>query len=441
MDYRHLYDGIEDKIKLANGESVTSINFDNGATTPPLKSVTKLIQDNIKNYGPIARGVGAKGEYCTTMFERARETILKFFGLKGSNSYTVIYTKSDTEGLNILANVLIKDKEDMILTTRMEHHANDLPFRRVGKVVHVDVDELGRINIDNIEDELIKANGKIKVVTVTGASNVTGYLNPIHEIAKIAHKYNALIVVDGAQLVAHEKVNINGNCKEEMIDFFTFSAHKAYAPFGSGAIVGLKEYLKDSDPFLSGGGCVAGVFDESVIWSPIPERYEGGTQNFFGVIAMAKALDDLQNIGFDNIKNHEKYIKDYMINSMKNINNVMLYGDTNYTDDRLGVITFNVNDMNYESVAVNMATEKGISLRCGKFCSHPYVYRLLGVSDCDGYKDIVSGESYHGMVRASLGLYNTIEEANIFLDQLDYIANVMKRSHRKHRKPNRKIRF
>ncbi|MGX4599015.1 aminotransferase class V-fold PLP-dependent enzyme [Faecalimicrobium sp. JNUCC 81] len=441
MDYRYLYDGIDDKVKLASGEKITPINFDNGATTPPLKSVTKLIQDNIKNYGPIARGVGPKGEYCTTMFEKSREIILNFFGLKGCNTHTVVYTKSDTEGLNILANALIKNKDDMILTTRMEHHANDLPFRKSGKVVHVDVDKLGRINIDDIEQELVKANGKIKVVTVTGASNVTGYLTPIHDIAKLAHKYNALIIVDGAQLVAHEKVDMKGYNEDEMIDFITFSAHKAYAPFGSGAIVGLKDYLKDSDPFLSGGGCVAGVFDESVIWSSIPERFEAGTQNFFGVIAMAKALEELQNIGFENIKNHEKNIKEYLINSMNCINNVILYGDTDYIDDRLGVITFNIKDMNYEAVAVNMATEKGISLRAGKFCAHPYVYRLLGVSDCDGYRDVVSGAFNDGMVRASIGLYNTIDEANIFLEQLDYIANVLRKSNRRYKKTIRKIKF
>ena len=154
--------------------------------------------------------------------------------------YTVIYTKSDTEGLNILANVLIKDKEDMTLTTRMEHHANDLPFRRVGKMAYVEVDELGRVKVDDIEEELIKAGGKIKVVTVTGASNVTGYTTPIHDIAKIAHKYGAFIIVDAAQLVSHKEVNMKGNSKDEEIDFLTFSAHKAYAPFGSGAIVGKK---------------------------------------------------------------------------------------------------------------------------------------------------------------------------------------------------------
>ena len=440
MDYRNLYDGIDEQVKLPSGAFITPINFDNGATTPPLKSVTKIIADNIQNYGPIARGVGFKGEYCTNMFDDCRKKILDFFGLSECDSHTVVYTKSDTESLNILANTLIKNKDDMILTTRMEHHANDLPFRNVGKVVYVDVDKLGRINIDDIEETLIKYKGKIKIITITGASNVTGYINPIHEVAALAHKYNALIIVDGAQLIAHKKVDMKGSCESESIDFFTFSAHKAYAPFGSGAIVGRKDYLNSNTPFLSGGGCVAGVFDDNIIWTGVPEKFEAGTQNFFGVIAMAKAMEDLQNIGFNNIENHESMLKNYLISNMKKIRNVILYGDTTYTDDRIGVIAFNVMEREYGDLAIKMATERGISLRAGKFCAHPYVYRLLNVSNCDAYRDVVSGEYCYGMVRASLGLYNTKEEADIFLNQLEYIAN-RKNPNRVYRKPKGRIRF
>ena len=439
MDYRNLFDGIDDKIKLSNGVLLTPINFDNGATTPPLKSVTQIIYDNIKNYGPIARGVGFKGEYCTTMFNKARDIILDFFCVLDNDDYTVIYTKSDTEGLNALANVLIQDKDDIVLTTRMEHHANDLPFRRVAKMVYVEVDVLGRINIDDIEEELIKANGKIKVVTITGASNVTGYITPIHDIARLAHKYGAVIIVDGAQLIAHREVNLAGNSKDEKIDFLTFSAHKAYAPFGSGAIVGKKDYLNEEDPFLSGGGCVAGVFDERLIWTAVPEKYEAGTQNFFGAIAMAKALSDLKNIGFQNIEMHEKLLKDYIINSMKSIKNVIMYGDVDYTDDRIGVIPFNIKNRDYSEVSIKMATENAISLRSGKFCAHTYVYRLLGVSDSDAYRDVISGEYFYGMIRASLGLYNTKDEADIFLNELDQISN--SRNSRRVRKHIGRIRF
>lgn len=425
MNYRDLFDGINEPIKLPNGSLVTPINFDNGATTPPLKSVTQLIKDNIKNYGPIARGVGFKGEYCTKEFEKSRDMILDFFNIKNNNTHTVIYTKSNTESLNILANLLIKNKEDITLTTRMEHHANDLPFRNVGKVEYIDVDKHGRLIFEDIEKKLIKANGKIKIITITGASNVTGYINPIYDIAKLAHKYNAKIIVDAAQLVAHKKINMKGECEDQLIDFLTFSAHKSYAPFGCGAIIGIKKYLKDLDPFLSGGGCVSGVFDNNIIWNAIPDRFEAGTQNFFGVITMAKALEDLSNIGFYNIEHHEMKIKNYLIEHMKKIDKVILYGDVNYTLDRLGVITFNIKDLDYDVVGEKLANNKGISLRCGKFCAHPYVYRLLDINDEDAYRDVVNGTYKYGMVRISIGLYNTIEEAKIFIKELKSIVNIL----------------
>ncbi|MGL5693438.1 MAG: aminotransferase class V-fold PLP-dependent enzyme [Peptostreptococcaceae bacterium] len=421
-NYRNLFAGIDEKIKLEDGSYVTPINFDNGATTPPLNSVVRLIEDNIKNYGPIARGVGIKGEYCTDLFEKSREDILAFFNLKYNKSHTVIYTKSDTEALNILAKMLIKNKDDIILTTRLEHHANDLPFRMVGKVVYAEVDNLGRVKLEDIEDKLVKYKGKIKLVTITGASNVTGYMLPIHKIAKLAHKYDAKIIVDAAQLVAHKDIDMKGTCEEELIDFLTFSAHKSYAPFGSGAIVGLKKELKDLEPVLVGGGCVAAVCDESTILSGIPSRFEAGTQNFFGVIAMVNALNELQRIGFDNIKEHEAMLKEYLLKEMKKINNLTLYGDCSNIDDRLGVICFNINNMYYEDVGEKMADESGISLRCGKFCAHPYVFRLLEISDDEAYNDMVSGEYKYGMVRASLGLYNTIEEADLFLNKLEAIC-------------------
>lgn len=422
MTYRELFEGIETEVKLSNGSYIIPINFDNGATTPPLKSVINTILEDIKYYGPIARGLGQKGDICTKKFEEARENVLDFFNLKGNNTHTVIFTKSDTEGLNLLANILIKDNNTKVLTTRMEHHANDLPFRYKSQVLYVDVDSLGRINIDDIRKKLAEHKGKIRLVTITGASNVTGYINPINEIAKICHENDAKIIVDAAQLVAHKDINMKGNTKDEQIDFLTFSAHKAYAPFGSGAIVGLIEDLKDVDPFLRGGGCVKGVFDENVIWALPPQLHEAGTQNFLGVMAMVQALKDLKQIGFDNIQSHELYIKDYLIKEMKKIDKVILYGDTENTNDRLGVISFNINGMNYEEVAMKMANDMGIALRCGKFCAHPYAYRLLGVSDMNGYIDVVSDEENLGLIRVSLGLYNTIEEAKTFIEALQYIV-------------------
>ena len=348
--------------------------------------------------------------------------MLKFFNLQDTNTHTVIYTKTTTESLNILANILIKNKNDKVLTTRMEHHANDLPWRKNDTVEYVDVDELGRIKIEDIENKLKKENGNIKIVSVTGASNVTGYINPIHEIARLAHKYGAIIVVDGAQLVAHKEVDMKGKDPSEQIDFLVFSAHKIYAPFGSGVIVGLIKDLDVKEPFVKGGGCVDYVFDDNVIWSEPPSLHEAGSPNFIGAMAMVRALEELKKIGFENIYNHERKIKDYLIEEMKKIDNVTIYGDTENTEDRLGVISFNIKNKDCYKVADIFAKESAVSLRAGKFCAHPYVARLLKVSNSYEEYEKNLDDADFGMVRLSIGLYNTMEEAKIFIDELKRIA-------------------
>ena len=290
LDYRKIFLGVDVKFKLENGKKLIPIGFDNGATTPALKCVFDEVYNNLLIYGSIGRGQGPKGELSTRKYEESRDKVLKFFNLQDTNTHTVIYTKTTTESLNILANILIKNKNDKVLTTRMEHHANDLPWRKNATVEYVDVDELGRIKIEDIENKLKKENGNIKIVSVTGASNVTGYINPIHEIARLAHKYGAIIVVDGAQLVAHKEVDMKGKDPSEQIDFLVFSAHKTYAPFGSGVIVGLIKYLDVKEPFVKGGGCVDYVFDDNVIWSEPPSLHEAGSPNFIGAFLLIPRL-------------------------------------------------------------------------------------------------------------------------------------------------------
>lgn len=415
MNYRNLFDGVNNPIKLDNGRAIVPINFDNGATTPPLRSAVTTINNNIKNYASIGRGAGQKADFCTKKFEESREDILEFFHLKNTNKHTVIFVKSTTEGLNLLANVLMKDKKELVLTTRMEHHANDIPWRYTSRVDYIEVDNLGRIQMEDIERKLKRYRGQVKYVTITAASNVTGYINDINKIAKICHKYGAKIIVDGAQIVAHHEVNMQGECEEEQIDFLVFSAHKAYAPFGSGAVIGLKDYLSEVEPFLKGGGIVEHVYDDSLEWNRIPERLEAGTQNFLGVIAMARALNDLRSIGFDNIALHEKQIKEHLIHEMLKMDHVILYGDNINIDDRLGIICFNVKDQKFETVAEDFAKEKGISMRYGKFCAHPYCDRLLGDRFRSTYEKT---KEETGMIRISLGLYNTMDEAKVFIKHL-----------------------
>lgn len=422
VDYRDLFDGIDFSIRLGDGAYATPICFDNAATTPPFKCVDEEILKQMQMYGSIGRGKGPKSEYSTKFYENCREYVKSYFNLKSDDRYTVIFTKNTTEGINLLANTLINSKSDKVLITRMEHHANDLPWRYKADVVYIDVDKQGKIKISDIEEQLIKNKGEIKFVSIAGSSNVTGYVNPIHKIAKLAHKYGAKIIVDAAQLAPHREINMKGNNDNDQIDFLALSAHKMYSPYGSGLVIGLKEYLESKEPFLKGGGAVDIVFDRDIYWSNSPERFEAGTPNYLGVVALYKAMDKLKEIGFDNIQEHEEFLKDRLIKGLKDINKVILYGDPDYKY-RLGVVTFNVDGISSDTVSDRLSYIRGIAVRQGAFCAHTYVRRLLGIDDLKGQELFKSGQKAPGMVRASLGLYNTSEEIDEFLNTMEFIIN------------------
>lgn len=423
--YRNLIIGVDEPVQLQNGKMAIPIGFDNGATTPSFKSAYRAFSRGLMTYGAVARGTGQKSEITTKYYEDARQIILNFFNVGKNDDYTAVFAKTTTECINILANVLIKDKSEKVLTTRMEHHANDLPWRKTSTVDYVEVDEKGRLKIDELEDKLKKGKGKIKYVSVTGASNVTGYVNPIHEIATLCHRYNAKIIVDGAQLVAHKKVNMLGNKPSERIDFLVFSSHKAYAPYGCGVIVGLKKDLSNVEPFLRGGGCVKAVLDDDVIWDDVPELHEAGSPNSLGAMATGRALQQLKQIGMSNIYEHEKELKEYLIREMRKIDGVTLYGDIENIDDRLGIIAFNIEGGNFKDMAKRFADEMAIALRPGKFCAHPYCNRLLGLTYEDAYNCAYNGAPQVGMLRASLGIYNTQREAEMFIAYIKYLISTL----------------
>ncbi|WP_343346802.1 aminotransferase class V-fold PLP-dependent enzyme [Terrisporobacter petrolearius] len=423
--YRDLFIGVDNPVQLADGKMAMPIGFDNGATTPSLKSSYRELCKGLITYGAVARGTGQKSEITTQKYEDARQIILDFFNVGSDSRYTAVFGKTTTECMNLLANVLIKSKDDKIITTRMEHHANDLPWRYSATVEYIDVDKMGRISLDNIEEQLKGNNGRIKYVTITGASNVTGYINPIHEIAKICHKYNAKIIVDGAQIVAHKEVNMKGQKPGEEIDFLVFSSHKTYSPYGTGVIVGLKEDLSNVTPFLKGGACVKAVTDYDVIWDEPPTLHEAGSPNSLAAMATGRALQELKQIGFDNIYEHEMMLKEFIISEMKKIDRVILYGDNENIDDRLGIIVFNIDGENYKTIGKRFADEMAIALRTGKFCAHPYVNRLMGVKDEIAYDNAYNNKPTNGMLRASLGLYNTVEEARAFIAYTKYLVSTL----------------
>ena len=421
--------GIDEKMELANGSKKTVTNFDNAATTPALQPVADEVEEELKKYGSIGRGFSPKSDYSTDLYNNTRDKVLEFVGAD-PETYTVFYVNNTTDGLNKLASALIENKSDVVLTTRIEHHSNDLPWRENGTVIYAEVDDQGRVMYDEIEKQL--KNNKVKYVSVTAASNVTGYVTDVHRVAKLAHKYGAKIIVDGAQIVAHRKFSMLGETEDENIDFFVFSAHKMYSPYGGGAVVGLTDVLREHMPKFYGGGTISIVGDDWVEYADAPKSYEAGSPNYPGVIGLGKAIDILEEVGFDNIEAHEKALNQRLVDGLLKMDNVIVYGDSKDLSDRVGVITFNFSDINTHLLAEQLSQQYAIATRRGAFCANPYVWRLYGLTD-EEVRNFAecSDVNTPGMIRVSFGIYNTEEE-------VDYLLKVLPDAIKRAKKENDK---
>ncbi len=409
--------GLETPVKLQDGTEKILINFDNAATTPALTPVADAVNSELLMYGSIGRGFSGKSNHSTDVYWATRDKVLNFLNAD-KNVYTCVYVNTTTDGLNKLASALVKSKDDLVLCTRIEHHANDLPWRERCKTIYAEVDEKGRIIYDDMERLLTENEGKVKYVCVTAASNVTGYVTDVHRVAKMAHAHGAKIIVDGAQIVAHRKFSMKGETPEEDIDFFVFSAHKMYSPYGGGAIVGLTSVMDENKPEFYGGGMVEIVADNWVQYKKAPETYEAGSPNYPGIVGLGKAIDILQQIGFDAIQEHEQKLIRRLMDGLLKMDHAVVYGDTENISDRVGVVTFNFYNANSMTLATILSEEGGIATRRGAFCAHPYVWRLMGFKDDDdalqSFVGCVDGKT-PGMIRISFGIYNTEEEVDEFL--------------------------
>ncbi|MBR6120140.1 MAG: aminotransferase class V-fold PLP-dependent enzyme [Oscillospiraceae bacterium] len=418
--------GVEEPIELLDGTRRPLINFDNAATTPALQPVADAVNEELKLYGSIGRGFSQKSNHSTDLYNSTRDKVLQFVGAD-PDSYTCFYVNNTTDGLNKLASALIESEDDLVLVTRIEHHANDLSWRERCNVIWSEVDEQGRVDYDDMERLLTEYDGKIKYVSVTAASNVTGYVTDVHRVAKMAHAHGAKLVVDGAQIVAHRKFSMLGSTPEENVDFFVFSAHKMYSPYGGGAVVGLAEVLNEHMPEFYGGGIVNIVRDETQTYKNAPASYEAGSPNYPGVVGLGKAIDVLQSVGFDAIEAHEKALNRRLIDGLKKLDNVIIYGDTENLEDRVGVVTFNFSDLNSYALARVLSEQGGVATRRGAFCAHPYVWRLMGIPEeqLNEFEECTDVNT-PGMIRISFGIYNTEEEVDQLLEMLPEMIETAK---------------
>jgi cysteine desulfurase/selenocysteine lyase len=428
-DLELLFVGTETEVPLLDGKTTRYINFDNAASTPPLKAVQKAVNDFMPYYSSVHRGTGYKSQLSTEMYEQARQITMEFVGADPL-THTCIYGKNTTEAINKLARRFPFTKErNLVLTTAMEHHSNDLPWRAQAEVVHIAVHPDGSLDLVDFDAKLVEFGDRVALVSVTGGSNVTGFITPIHDLAEKSHAAGAYFMADCAQLTPHRKVEMLPLDDPRHLDFVSISAHKMYAPYGTGALIGRRDVFERGDPDMVGGGVVEIVTLDEVVWAEPPDRDEAGSPNHIGAIALAAAAVSLTEIGMETVAAHEAELTAHALRRLAEVDGIRLFGDTDPENaaNRLGVIPFQLEQIDHFKVAAILGHEFGIGVRNGCFCAHPLILHLLEVDEEESrrVRDEMmqkKRDNMPGLIRASFGLYNTFQDVDRFVDALKAIA-------------------
>jgi selenocysteine lyase/cysteine desulfurase len=346
------------------------------------------------------------------------------FAGRGERDDVVILVRNTTEAINHLAYRLRLGPNDVVVTSVVEHHANLLPWGRVATRRVIECDERGTFAVDDVLVAL-DAKPAPRLLAVTGASNVTGWMPPIEEMIAAAHSRGIPVLIDAAQLAPHRRLPASA-------DYVVFSGHKMYAPFGTGVLIGPRATFMTGDPFLVGGGAVDLVDLDEVVWTSPPEREEAGSPNVIGAVALHAAIDELEAIGFEAIEAHDNEIAHALRSGLANIEGVHLLGP-DLTTLTLPVASFTVEGVPHALVAARLSAEFAIGVRHGCFCAHPYLVRLLGVrgASLEAFRELAkTGQraALPGAVRASAGLTTTPDDVKTLLEAVTEIASGLQAS-------------
>jgi selenocysteine lyase/cysteine desulfurase len=428
--------GLDTEYTLVNGERSRRIYLDSTASTLRLGVVQQVLDRFQPHYANTHSVLHFSAKLSTQEYRWAHDMVLDFVGAD-PELYTAFFLGSGTTaGMNRVARTLREKRpeRDVVVSTIMEHHSNDLPHRKhYREVVHVParmaVHALGCVDLEGIEEALREYGERVNYVAITGVSNVTGIINPVHEIAELAHRYGTLIVVDGAQLVAHLPVQVSGQGDRDL-DVLVFSGHKIYAPGSPGVVVTRMDLFADLEPQEVGGGMVDRVYvNRYTVSQEFPDREEAGTPNITGAIGLAASLYALSKVGMDLVAEEECQLIEYALQRMEEIEDVVVYGETDCrVCQRAGAIAFNVRDLDHGLVAAALNDYFNIATRNECFCAHPYVREMITYSltenteyiseeDLDDYAEL-----RRGMVRASFGIYSTREDVDRLTAALKHIA-------------------
>jgi selenocysteine lyase/cysteine desulfurase len=401
------------EVPLVGGGTARYANLDFAASAPVLTEVWDQVRAFLPWYSSVHRGAGFRSLVATAAYEGARGAVRSFLG--GRPDDTVIFTRNTTDAINLLARCL--PAEMAVVTHLSEHHANLLPWRRYHAAIELPVPESSGHLLATVDAALGRIpDGLSSLLAVTGASNVTGEVWPVAELAALAHRHGARILVDCAQLAPHRPVDIAGLD----LDWVALSGHKLYAPFGAGALVGRPDWLAGGEGYLAGGGAVAEVSADAVTWTDLPDRHEGGSPNVVGAFAMAAACTALRRIGMDSVAADEARLGDLLRSRLGRVPGLTTYATWPDHPDRLGIVAFAVEGRGPSEVAAILSAEYGIGVRSGSFCAHPLLAHLAAGGP-DGWRP-GCGQSVPGAVRASLGLGSVEEDVDRLADALTAIA-------------------
>ena len=403
--------GNDVEVPCADGHPRRYVNLDYAASTPVLTAVWDVVEAFVPFYSSVHRGTGAKSQISTAAYEHAREVVADFVG-----GESVVFVRNTTEAVNVLAHALPPGTR--VLSTPVEHHANMLPWRR---------HDLRLLPFTASADELLTRTAAalnatpVDLLAVTGASNVTGEVWPLEELARLAHAHGAELFVDAAQLAPHRAIDMAA----AGIDHLALSGHKLYAPFGAGALVSRTPL--DGDALLHGGGAIKLVTLDDVVWAEAPDRYEAGSPNVIGAVAFAAACEALQAIGMDAVADRERALTAELhdgLSEIPGLTQLALWPDH---DDRVGVASFTLDGHKAEALAARLSEEYAIGVRHGCFCAHPLITRLLGVPEAEAsrlHAELRAGREPElpGAVRASIGLGTTLQDIGALTGALTEIT-------------------
>jgi len=384
-----------------NGKSL--IYFDNAATSQTPISVIESISDYYKKYNAnIHRGVHSVSEEATEAYESSRKKIQKHFNANFSEE--IILTSGTTHSINIIANGYtdLLTSDDEIIVSGMEHHSNIVPWQMMVEKNHaklsvIPLKENGELDLDHFKSIISE---KTKIVFLNHVSNALGIINPIEEIIEISHRNGAVVLIDGAQSSAHFTIDL----QKLDVDYFTASAHKLCGPTGIGFLYGKKNLLEKLTPLMGGGEMISDVTFEKTTYAELPHKFEAGTPNISGAIAFGYALDYINKIGLDNIYNYENELLNYATQSLKKIEGLKIYGDTN---NKTSVISFNIENLHPYDIG-SILDKFGIAVRTGQHCAQPIMDHFL----------------ISGTVRVSLSFINTKKEIDKLIEAIN-IAKTM----------------